>query len=170
MDVLWGFMIWAGEQCCMLVPNDLKDQVLWRLLKVSLCSQKTLDVSCSQNSQMGIFDCVRNLFISIYFSHFELFLPMDTHPLTHVLTFAMLSPHVSSLLSYFAFTIHTKSEPLRIPAMLIQASTENRSYLLVRLFARHLLPPNTVSQGFTDRQPQRPLFHKLVMRLYILRN
>ena len=36
MDVLWGFMIWAGEQCCMSVLADLRDPVLWRLLKVEL--------------------------------------------------------------------------------------------------------------------------------------
>ena len=37
MDALWVYMIWAGEQCHMLVPADLKDPVLWRLLKVCLC-------------------------------------------------------------------------------------------------------------------------------------
>ena len=36
MDTLWGFMIQAGEQCHMLVPADLRDPVLWRLLKVGI--------------------------------------------------------------------------------------------------------------------------------------
>ena len=49
MDALWGFMIWVGEQCQMLVPANLKDPVLWRLLKVSLCGLMTLDVIGSQN-------------------------------------------------------------------------------------------------------------------------
>ena len=34
MDTLWGFMIWAGEQCWMLVLAELRDPVLWQLLKV----------------------------------------------------------------------------------------------------------------------------------------
>ena len=34
MDALWGFMIQAGEQCRMSVPAELRDPVLWRLLKV----------------------------------------------------------------------------------------------------------------------------------------
>ena len=34
MDALWGFMIQAREQCQMSVPADLRDPVLWRLLKV----------------------------------------------------------------------------------------------------------------------------------------
>ena len=70
-------------------------------------------------------------FIRFYlFSHFELFLPTDTHPLTHVLTFAMLLPHVSSPLSYCIFTIHTKSEPSRTPAKSIQTSIKDRSIYL----------------------------------------
>ena len=35
-DALWGSTTQAGEQCQMLVPNDVKDPVLWRLLKVGL--------------------------------------------------------------------------------------------------------------------------------------
>ena len=53
---------------------------------------------------------VRNSFVSTYFSHFELF---SSHKHAHVLTFAMISPHVLFPLFHFAFTIHTKSEPLR---------------------------------------------------------
>ena len=34
MDALWGFMIRVGEQCCMLVSADLRDPILWWLLKV----------------------------------------------------------------------------------------------------------------------------------------
>ena len=83
--------------------------------------------------------------------HLELFLPTNTHLLIHVLTFAMISPHVLFPLSYFAFTIHTKSKPLQTPAKLIQTLIEDRSYLLTRFFARHLLQPDTVSQSFADR-------------------
>ena len=43
MDTLWGFMIRAGEQCCMSVPADLRDPVLWRLLKVWNLTETTLD-------------------------------------------------------------------------------------------------------------------------------
>ena len=50
-----------------------------------------------------------------------------------------------------------------------ERSTEDRSYLLTRLFARHLLPSDSVLQGFTDWQPQHPLLHELVMRFYITR-
>ena len=56
-------------------------------------------------------------FVRFYlFSHFELFSSHEhssSFLLTHVLTFAMISPHVLFPLFYFAFTIHTKSEPLR---------------------------------------------------------
>ena len=41
--------------------------------------------------------CVRNSFVSIYFPHFKLFLPTDTHPFTHVLTITMLLPHITPL-------------------------------------------------------------------------
>ena len=34
MDALWGFIIQAGEQCHMLVRAELRDPVLWWLLKV----------------------------------------------------------------------------------------------------------------------------------------
>ena len=34
MDALWGFMIQAGEQCHMSVLSDLRDPILWWLLKV----------------------------------------------------------------------------------------------------------------------------------------
>ena len=42
MDTLWGFMIQAGEQCCMLVPDDLRDPVLWHLLKVGTQQKQLL--------------------------------------------------------------------------------------------------------------------------------
>ena len=38
----WGFMIQAGEQCCMLVPADLRDPVLWQLLKVGTQQKQVL--------------------------------------------------------------------------------------------------------------------------------
>ena len=70
---------------------------------------------------------------------------------------------------YFIFTIHTKSEPSKTPVKSIQTTIEDRSYLLARLFARHLLPSDTISQGLTKHQLPRPLLHELVMRLYISR-
>ena len=36
MDTLWGFMIRAEKQCCMLVLADLRDPILWQLLKVGI--------------------------------------------------------------------------------------------------------------------------------------
>ena len=36
MGTLWGFTIRAGEQCHMLVPANLRDPILWRLLKVGI--------------------------------------------------------------------------------------------------------------------------------------
>ena len=53
----------------------------------------------------------------------------------------------------FHFTIHTKSKLLRTPAKSIRTLIEDRSYLLMRFFARHLLPSNTIPQGFSDQQP-----------------
>ena len=112
---------------------------------------------------------VRNSFIYIYFLTSNSFLPTNTHSPIHVLTFAMLSPHVFSLFILFHFTIHTKSKPSRTPAKSIQTFIEDRSYLLTRLFARHIFPPDTILQGFADQQPRRPLLHELVMRFYISR-
>ena len=67
-------------------------------------------------------------FVCFYlFSHFKLFLPTNTHLPIHVFTFAMLPPHVLSPLSYFAFTIHTESEPSITPAKLIQTFIGNRT-------------------------------------------
>ena len=83
-------------------------------------------------------------FLSIFLTS-NSFFPQTLILLTHVLTFTMISPHVLFPLFHFIFTIHTKSEPLQTPAKLIRRSIEDRSYLLVRLFARHLLPPDTIS-------------------------
>ena len=125
----------------------------------------------SDSDRQHYYTIVRNLFVSIYFFSLRtLFFPRTLILLTHVLTFAMISPHVLSPLFHFAFTIHTKSEPLRTLAKLIRRSSKDRSYLLARLFARHLLPSDPISQGFADRQPRCPLLHELVMRLYITRN
>ena len=51
-------------------------------------------------------------FLSIFLTS-NSFFPRTLILLTHVLTFAMISPHVLSPLFHFAFTIHTKPEPLR---------------------------------------------------------
>ena len=59
------------------------------------------------------------MFLSI-FPTSNSFFPRTLILLTHVLTFAMISPHVLSSLFHFAFTIHTKSEPLRTPAKSIR--------------------------------------------------
>ena len=90
------------------------------------------------------------LFLSIFSSNS--FFPRTLILLTHVLTLAMISPHVLSPLFHLAFTIHTKSEPLRTQRSRFE-DLWNRSYLLARLFARHLLPSDPVSQGFADQQP-----------------
>ena len=124
--------------------------------------------SCNSGIQQKQILSEIHSFLSIFFTS-NSFFPQTLILLTHVLTFTMLSPHVLFPLSYFTFTIHTKSEPLRTPAKLIQRSIKDKSYLLARLFARYLLPPNTISQGFADRQPWHPLLHELVMRLYISR-
>ena len=113
---------------------------------------------------------VRNSFVSIYFSHFKLFLPTNTH-----------SPNICS---HFRYDLTTCSLPLILfrfhhshqvrtfanTAKSIRRSIEDRSYLLARLFARHLLPSDPVSQGFADSQPRSPLLHELVMILYTTRN
>ena len=54
-------------------------------------------------------------FLSIFHTS-NSFFPRTLTLLTHVLTLAMISPHVLSPLFHFAFTIHTKSEPLRTSA------------------------------------------------------
>ena len=43
MDTLWGFMIQAGEQGRMLVLAELRDLVLWQLLKVWNSTEMALD-------------------------------------------------------------------------------------------------------------------------------
>ena len=58
-------------------------------------------------------------FLSIFLT-LNSFFPQTLILLTHVLTFAMISPHVLSPLFHFAFTIRTKSEPLRTPAKSIR--------------------------------------------------
>ena len=55
MDALWGFMIRAGEQCRMSVPAELRDPVLWRLLKVWNLMETALDTVTDEFQQMGIF-------------------------------------------------------------------------------------------------------------------
>ena len=59
-------------------------------------------------------------FPSIFLSAQTLFFPRTLILLTHVLTFTMISPHVLFPLFHFAFTIHTKSEPLRTSAKSIR--------------------------------------------------
>ena len=63
------------------------------------------------------------------------FFPQTLILLTHVLTFAMISPHVLSPLFHFAFTIHTKSKLLRTPAKSIR-----RIYRRQELSTRKALP------------------------------
>ena len=69
-----------------------------------------------------------------------------------------------SPLSYFIFTIHTKSKPSRRQVKSIRTSIKDRNYLLTRLFTWNLLPSDTISQGFAKQQLCRPLFDELVMR------
>ena len=114
--------------------------------------------------------CQKFVRFYLFFSLRTLFFPRTLILLTHVLTFTMISPHVLFPLFHFAFTIHTESEPLRTQQSRFEDLSKNRSYLLARLFARHLLPSNPVSQGFANGQPRRPFLHELVMRLYITRN
>ena len=52
MDTLWGFMIQAGEQCCMSVLANLRDPVLWQLLKVGT-QQKRLVMPLTDSSGDG---------------------------------------------------------------------------------------------------------------------
>ena len=77
------------------------------------------------------------LFLSIFLTP-NSFFPRTLILLTHVLTFAMLSPHVLFPLFHFAFTIHTKSEPLRTPAKLIW--TIYRRQEISTCKALHLIP------------------------------
>ena len=46
MDALWGFMIQAGEQCWMLVLAELRDPVLWQLLKVWNSTEMAFGTIC----------------------------------------------------------------------------------------------------------------------------
>ena len=114
--------------------------------------------------------CQKFVRFYLFFSLRTLFFPRTLVLLTHVLTFAMISPHVLSPLFHFAFTIHNKSEPLRTQRSRFEDLSKNRSYLLARLFARHLLPSDPISQGAADSQPRSPFLHELVMALYITRN
>ena len=60
--------------------------------------------------------CQKFVRFYLFSSHFELISShehLSSFLLTHVLTLTMISPHVLSPLFHFAFTIHTKSEPLR---------------------------------------------------------
>ena len=43
MDALWGFMIQVGEQCQMSVLAELRDLVLWWLLKVWNLTEMAFD-------------------------------------------------------------------------------------------------------------------------------
>ena len=77
----------------------------------------------------------------------------------------MFSPiYFISLSPFTPSPTHCKHQRSRF-----EQSIKDRSYLLTRLFARYLLPPDTVLQGFADWQPRRPLLYELVMRLYITR-
>ena len=69
--------------------------------------------------------------------------------LTHVLTFAMISPHVLSPLFHFAFTIHTKSEPLRTLANSIR-----RIYRRQELSTREALrqAPSPIRSHIAERR------------------
>ena len=82
----------------------------------------------------------------------------------------MLSPHVLSL--YFILLSPFTPSPncCEHQQSWFRRSIKDRSYLLARLFARHLLPSDPILQGLADRQPRRPLLHKLMMGLYITRN
>ena len=112
---------------------------------------------------------VRNSFVSI------LIFSLQT-PSSHEHSSSHTCPHLHYDLTTclfrsisFRFTIHTKSKPSRTSVKSIWTFIEDRSYLLARLFARHLLPSDTISQGFADWQPWHSFLHELVMRLYISR-
>ena len=64
-------------------------------------------------------------FLSIFLTS-NSFFPRTLILLTHVLTFAMISPHVLFPLFHFAFTIHTESKRLRTTAKLIRGTIEKQ--------------------------------------------
>ena len=53
MDALWGFMIRVGEQCRMSVPAELRDPVLWRLLKVWNSTETAFDTVTDESNRWG---------------------------------------------------------------------------------------------------------------------
>ena len=53
MDTLWGFMIRAGEQCWMLVPAELRDPVLWQLLKVWNSTEMAVGTVTDESNRWG---------------------------------------------------------------------------------------------------------------------
>ena len=98
------------------------------------------------------------------------FLPTNTHPPNTCSHFRYDLTTCSLPLISFRFHHSHQVRTFANAAKSIRRSIEDRSYLLARLFARHLLPSDPVSQGITNRQPQRPPLHELVMRFYITRN
>ena len=109
-------------------------------------------------------------FVCFYlFFYCKLFLPMNTHPLTHVPTFAMLLLHVSSPFILFHFHHSHQVQTIRNTSKVDLSIYWRQEYLLARLLGGHLLPPDTMSQGFAKWQLLQPLLQKLMMRLYILR-
>ena len=86
-------------------PSDVKPPV--DLLMQYYCPPSMQEEKTSQWTVSEI-----RSFLSI-FPTSNSFFPRTLILLTHVLTFAMISPHVLFPLFHFAFTIHTKSEPLR---------------------------------------------------------
>ena len=150
MDSLWGFMIRVGEQCWMLVLANLRDPVLWQLLKVGI-RRKRLLVSFADDPIDGDLQLEVSEICS-FLSIFSL-RTLSSHKHSSSYTCSHLRYALTTCLSppiLFRFTIHTKSEPSRTSVKSIRTISEARSYLLMRLFARYLLPPNTVLQGFTN--------------------
>ena len=123
-----------------------KDKIAWRLLQV----------------------CVRNLFVFIYFSTSSSF--SHEHSSSHTCSHLHYAP-TTCFSPFILFHFHHSHQVQTIEKTSKVNSNiyQRQEYLLARLFARHLLPSDTVSQGFTKRQLPRPLLHKLMMRLYISR-
>ena len=53
MDALGGFMIRAGEQCRMSVPAELRDPVLWQLLKVWTSTETAFGTIADESNRWG---------------------------------------------------------------------------------------------------------------------
>ena len=109
------YMLSAVHTPCIMHPYALHITCLHTPHVAYLCAWYFVHLRISQIIWL-IVSCQKFVRFYLFFSLRTLFFPQTLILLKHVLTFAMISPHVCSPLFHFAFTIHTKTKPLRTSA------------------------------------------------------